>query len=110
MRRLLQCILVTALSFGAAPVVALADTAEEPCCDCWGLISPENPTASLNDELTFFVGGGPECGDVSTCSWALDVGTLSETTGSPVIWTAPEELEDCISEEIKVKVELAQKT
>ena len=106
------------LGFGAAPAAAAPEGNDEPCCDCWGEISPENPTASLSEEsnpyeVTFYAGGThPSCGfDVSTCTWTLDangLGTLSDTAGTEVVWTAPMELEDCISEEFKLTLECTE--
>ena len=70
-------------------------------CSSWGEISPdEPPPLYLGESYTLYVSGGPQCGDVDTCSWWLDefngLGQLSPGSGSPVSYTPPNQLDSCI--------------
>lgn len=84
-------------------MTALLFTSQAKAQDCtsWGVISPEDPPPLfLGQSYTFYVSGGSACGDASECLWWLDefnsVGTLSAETGSPVEYTAPDTLQNCI--------------
>jgi hypothetical protein len=81
------------------------DSGDSALCDLWGQIEPDSiSNVNLGETYKFFI-GGQNCGDSAQCNWSMDpsdVATLSDTTGSPVDWTAPEELQDCISEEVRL--------
>lgn len=81
---------------------AQADTGS--ACDNWGAVEPDTLSLITGTFVTFRIGGGPACGDTSSCSWWADGdrGDFMQSTGSPVTWRAPTELEDCISQEFRV--------
>lgn len=78
-------------------------------CEDWGQISPEEAIVYVGETFTFYVveGSDQSCGDVDRCAWSVDddQGTLSSTRGSPVDWTAPQELDDCLPVTLRVYVE-----
>ena len=84
---------------GMLLLLSTADAGRD--CSFWGEISPEDPPPLyLGESYTLYVSGGPQCGDVETCSWWLDefngLGELSPGSGSPVSYTPPPTLESCI--------------
>jgi hypothetical protein len=71
-------------------------------CDEYGLITPTESDGYTGSELIFRIRAAniPLCGDASSCVWELDgepdvVGTIESEDGSPAIWTAPAEIDDC---------------
>lgn len=72
-------------------------------CEAWGQIDPAEKVVYVGESATFRICNSDE-GDVDACSWDLstDLGTLSASTGSPVDWTAPDSLEDCLSIEFSL--------
>ena len=78
-------------------------------CEDWGQVSPDEHIVYVGETATFRVvdGNDPSCGDVDACAWSVDddLGTLSATTGSPVDWTAPDELTDCLPVSLRIYVE-----
>lgn len=78
-----------------------APAAQAQDCSTWGTINPGTEPDDLlrGEEYLFYVGGGRTCGDVTACEWWLDednaIGTLLETNGSPVTYTAPAADGDC---------------
>lgn len=78
-------------------------------CEDWGQISPEERIVYVGETATFYVVNGtdPSCGDVDECVWSVDddLGALSATRGSPVDWTAPDELAECLPVSLRVYVE-----
>ena len=91
-------------ALAAAPAAA-ADTGDVPGEGCagWGEIAPsEPPPLYLGQSFDLRVGGGSSsaCGDVDTCVWWMDefngVGAIAPDKGSPVAYTAPDALDDCI--------------
>lgn len=81
-------------------------------CDEFGQINPEERVVYTGETATFHVAGGPSCGDVSACQWWVDddLGDLSSTTGSPVTWTAPEQIQDCLPQALRIYVQCADVT
>lgn len=94
--------------WGALPAVAVADTGDtggDPCL-AWGEITPSERTLYVGEFATFRIRGAAGCGrDASTCAWWADrnpdteeaYGDFLQSTGSPVTYRAPTELEDCIT-------------
>jgi hypothetical protein len=72
-------------------------------CDDYGQLRPDETDAYSGSEITFRISqaNNESCGDVSLCEWSLPedfdgiYGSLDAETGSPVVWTAPETIEDC---------------
>ncbi len=103
---ILRCSLLGLLAL--SPAAALADTGDtggDPCLD-WGQITPSERTTYVGEFVTFRVRGAAGCGrDATTCAWWADrnpnteeaYGDFLESTGSPVTYRAPTELEDCIT-------------
>lgn len=84
--------------------LAFAEDCDDP--DLWGQILPDDVfAAGLEESIDFYV-GARECGDTDECDWAIEdptgLSTLSQNVGSPVSWTAPEVLEDCVSVDIRL--------
>ncbi len=84
---------------GMLLLLSVAEAARD--CSSWGEISPaEPPPLYIGESYTLYVSGGGQCGDIDSCSWWLDefngVGELMSGVGSPVDYTAPDELESCI--------------
>lgn len=84
---------------GMLLLLSTADAGRD--CSSWGEISPEEPPPLyLGESYTLYVSGGPQCGDVETCTWWIDefngLGELTPTSGSPVSYTPPDVLESCI--------------
>jgi hypothetical protein len=78
-------------------------------CDTYGQISPDEVDGYTGSEVTFRISeaNNVDCGDADLCSWTVDgepdvAGTLDEDFGSPVIWTAPDEIEDCSGYSIQI--------
>jgi len=76
-------------------------------CENWGEISPSEPgVVVLTESFTFYVGGGFSCGDLDSCSWWLDepnsVGSISPSVGSPIEFTAPDLLDECIPQSFQL--------
>ncbi|MCB9777184.1 MAG: hypothetical protein H6742_01305 [Alphaproteobacteria bacterium] len=82
---------------------ASADTGAGDCDD-WGAISPDERAMAVGEFATFRISGGSRCGDAATCSWWTDggKGDFLQTSGSPVTWRAPTELEDCVTENFRM--------
>lgn len=84
------------------------DSGDSGLCDSWGQIEPDTiSNANLGETYKFHI-GGQNCGDSGQCNWSMDpsdIGSLSASSGSPVEWTAPQTLEDCISEEMRLLLE-----
>ena len=93
-------LLLPALLLGALG----ASPARAQDCDDWGVISPDETTVYLGESRTVYISGGRECGDIDSCEWSVDddLGQLSDTTGSPVDWVAPDELAECIPLELRL--------
>lgn len=100
-------IVASRLLFGVS-LLALGGTARAACED-WGQVSPEDRIVYLSETVTFYVVEGTDrsCGDVTQCDWTVDegLGTLSATRGSPVDWTAPDSLADCLPLSLRIYVE-----
>lgn len=88
------------------PLIAAAGAADTGggTCDEWGEVYPAVADVYLGEFLTFRVSGGRACGDVATCSWWTDgnQGDFLQSTGSPVTWRAPTELEDCVAKSFRL--------
>ena len=84
-------------------------TARAEDCDDWGQVTPEERVVYVGETITLYVVAGNTlaCGDVDQCTWSVDdeLGTLSATTGSPVDWTAPDTLTDCLPIALRVYVQ-----
>jgi len=78
-------------------------------CDSYGQISPATADGYTGGEVTFRISEANDldCGDADLCSWSVDgepdvAGTLDADFGSPVVWIAPDELEDCSGYSIQI--------
>lgn len=94
----------TLLAATLLPSAARADTGDD--CSIWGEVTPGDRYVNYGEYITFRIGGGPDCGDVSSCSWWSDggLGDFLQTEGSPVTWRAPNDYEEreCVSLELRV--------
>lgn len=91
------------------PLFAALTPSALAVCESWGQVSPDEKVVFVGERATFYVAEGnePDCGDVDQCVWSVDddLGTLSDTTGSPVDWTAPDSLTDCLPISLRIYVE-----
>lgn len=93
---------------GLAALLTLSGPARA-ACETWGQVSPDERIVYVGETVTFYVSEGtdPDCGDVDRCQWSVDdgLGSLSATSGSPVDWTAPDALDDCLPVSLRVYAE-----
>ena len=86
-----------------------ASAAARAACEDWGQVSPDERIVYVGETVTLYVvdGNVTECGDSDRCEWSVDddQGQLSATSGSPVDWTAPDSLTDCLPITLRVYVE-----
>lgn len=91
-----------------AALLALSGLARAACED-WGQVSPEERIVYVGETVTFYIVDGTEreCGDVDRCQWSVDdgQGSLSTSSGSPVDWTAPDALADCLPVSLRIYAE-----
>lgn len=79
-----------------AASVARGDTG---ACADYGKVKPSEVTLFVAAEpFVFRVEGGSACGDLTTCEWWAedDRGSFDVTTGSPVSYTPPVNLDNCV--------------
>lgn len=78
-------------------------------CEDWGQVSPDEKVVYVGETVTFYVAEGSDrsCGDTDNCAWSVDddLGELSSSKGSPVDWTAPDSLTDCLPISLRIYVQ-----